>query len=74
MGEVEAGSRATPGRADRAIALRLAVLLFVFYAGFASGVFKSSDEYTVFETTASIWDRGTLEVGPAPYTEIAADG
>jgi hypothetical protein len=61
-------------RVDRRVALRLAVLLLVFYAGFAGGGFKSSDEYTVYETTASIWDRGTLEVGPAPYTAIAPDG
>jgi hypothetical protein len=46
----------------------------VFFAGFTHGNFETSDEWTVFEATASLWQSGVPAVNPAPYTHRGLDG
>ena len=56
------------------MAFRLALCFFVFFAGLAPGNFKTSDEWTVYEATASLWDEGRPTVYPAPFTHRGPDG
>jgi hypothetical protein len=46
----------------------------VLFAGFTHGHFKTSDEWTVFEATASLWHAGVPAVNPAPFTHRGPDG
>ena len=51
-------------RADLRAAAWLAALFFFFYLIFDHGHFNGSDEVGVYETTRSLWERGSLDVPP----------
>jgi hypothetical protein len=61
-------------RINRSVAIRLALCFFVFFAGLTHGHFKTSDEWIVYEATASLWDTGRPSVHSRPFAHRGADG
>jgi hypothetical protein len=55
---------------DLRVAFWLGVSCCLLYAVLGHGHFKSSDEISVYETTASLWERGDLVVGPGPHVFV----
>ena len=56
------------------VAAWLGVSCAVFYALLGHGHFKSSDEISVYEATAALWERGELVVEKGPHVFPGREG
>ena len=61
-------------RLERRLALRLSLLLFLFFLLFQHGHFAGSDEVGVYEQTRSLYERGSLSVPKGYHTYRGRDG
>jgi hypothetical protein len=59
---------------DLRVAAWLGVSCFVLYALLGHGHFKSSDEISVYEVTAALWERGDLVVADGPHVFAGRGG
>jgi hypothetical protein len=59
---------------DRRIAIRLALCFLLFYALFQQGHFQGTDEVSVYETTRSLYELGSLAVAPHQGAYKGRDG
>ena len=59
---------------DRRVALRLGLCFFLFYALFTQGHFQGTDEVSVYETTRSLYELGSLAVAQHQGAYKGRDG
>jgi hypothetical protein len=69
-----AGRNGGDARADRRIAAWLAACAALVYLPFCHGHLTGSDEVGVFLSTASLWERGDLAIGPGQHVFEGRDG